>query len=246
MTTEMLGKTSPGGLEEIAARLAAPFKKLPRADALLELHPLALTLLAQGRPVAPAELAEAVARPVDDVLVDLRVQRSVEYTEDGEIAGWGLTLHETPHRVTVDGTALYTWCALDTLMYPVVLRRSFAVASPCRQTGELVKVRVSPQGVDDVSPGSAVVSIVVPEDVTDVRASFCNSVHYFASEEAASPWLERHPEGLILSAEDAFTVGALRNEEISGSSTRPLLTRVLSGPVPGEPDGLDRGTCCGG
>jgi alkylmercury lyase len=204
-------------LEDIAVRLAAPFKALPRAEALLKLHPAILALLARGRPVPPAELAAVVGRPVEEVLSDLAVQRSVEYTEEGEIAGYGLTLRETPHRVTFGGTTLYTWCALDTLMYPVVLGRSFEVESPCAGTGNPVRVSVSPEGVESVSPPSAVVSIVIPEDVRDVRASFCNSVHYFVSRDAASGWLKEHPDGLLLPVEDAFTVGMLRNREIVGS-----------------------------
>lgn len=207
----------PEELEHIAAKLAAPFEAVPRADALLELYPPILTLLARGRPVVPEELAAAVGRPVEEVLRDLEVQRSVEYTESGEIAGYGLTLRRTPHRVTFGGTTLYTWCALDTLMYPVILGQTFEVESPCHGTGAPVRVRVSPQGVEAVSPPSAVVSIVVPDDVRDVRESFCNYVHYFSSPEVAAGWLERHPDGLLLPVEDAFTVGALRNRDIVGS-----------------------------
>ena len=244
MTIEKPVTTGPGKLEEIASRLAVPFKKLPRADALLKLHSVALTLLARGKPVSPAELAEVAGRSVEEVLRDLEGQRSVEYNENGEITGWGLALLETPHRITVDGKALYTWCALDTLMYPVVLARTFDVESPCHETGIPVTVRVSPDGVEQVSPSTAVVSIVIPNDVSDVRVSFCNSVHYFASENTASAWVERHPEALLLSAEDAFTVGALRNHEMVGSSTPSPLDRVLCGPVPEGPDASDPGSCC--
>lgn len=216
----------PEELEHIAAKLAAPFRALPRADALLKLYPPILMLLARGSPVGPEELAGAVGRPVEEVLSDLGVQRSVEYTEEGEIVGYGLTLRETPHRVTFGGTTLYTWCALDTLMYPAILGRSFEVESPCYETGAPVRVRVSPQGVEAVSPPSAVVSLVVPDDVGDVRNSFCRDVHYFVSAEAAAGWLEEHPDGFVLSVEDAFTVGALRNRDIVGSPD-PL------GPRPG-------------
>jgi alkylmercury lyase len=213
------GGAPTGELEAIAERLAAPFKALPRAEALLELYPAVLNLLARGKPVAPQELAAAVGRPVTEVLKDLQIQRSTEYTDNGDIAGYGLTLRETQHRVTVDGATLYTWCALDTLMYPVVLGRPFEIESPCKETGAPVRVRVSPDGVESVSPPAAVVSIVVPDDLRDARGSFCNYVHYFVSPEAAGRWLAQHPEGLLLSVEDAFTVGALRLHQILGVST---------------------------
>ena len=88
-----------------------------------------------------------------------------------------------------------------------------------------------------MSPPSAVVSIVIPDDVRDVRESFCNSVHYFVSRDAASGWLEKHPDGLLLPVEDAFTVGTLRNREIVG----PLGSLGAGAKTPA--DGV--GGCCG-
>lgn len=45
----------------------------------------------------------------------------------------------------------------------------------------------------DVTPATAVVSIVIGCDLASVRASFCNHVHFFTNTTAAQPWLYEHP-----------------------------------------------------
>jgi alkylmercury lyase len=59
----------------------------------------------------------------------------LETDEQGRIVGSGLTLRPTPHRFALDGRQLYTWCALDTLIFPVVLGQGATVESPCHGAG---------------------------------------------------------------------------------------------------------------
>lgn len=61
--------------------------------------------------------------------------------------------------------------------------------------------------MSNLSPSTAVVSLVNPEDMTSVRSAFCNQVHYFDSAEAAKPWLAAHPGGEIMPVADAYTLG---------------------------------------
>ncbi len=49
------------------------------------------------------------------ITVELR-ERHDEY--------WGLAIAETKHRLEVDGRALYTWCAWDSLFLPEILQRT--------------------------------------------------------------------------------------------------------------------------
>ncbi len=119
----------------------------------------------------------------------------------------GITLNPTPHRFDVEGIHLYTRCALDTLIFPALIGRTAHVTSPCHGTGETVRLTVSPDRVFDITPAGAVVSIVTPDDLSAVRTSFCNEVHFFASPEAASPWLAVHPGATVLPITDAFTLG---------------------------------------
>jgi alkylmercury lyase len=98
------------------------------------------------------------------------------------------------------------------------LRRSASIESPCRSTGEPVRVEVTPDGIEAVEPPSAVVSIVAARDLGNIRSVGCNNTHFFSSLEAASRWLEKHPEASILSVEDAFRLGRLIAEGVLGIS----------------------------
>jgi alkylmercury lyase len=54
-----------------------------------------------------------------------------------------------------------------------------------------------------------VVSIVAARDLATVRSVGCNNTHFFSSSEAASRWLEKHPEATVLPVEQAFRLGRL-------------------------------------
>jgi alkylmercury lyase len=103
--------------------------------------------------------------------------------------------------------ALWTWCALDTLIFPAVLGSTARIESPCHATGTPIRLTVGPAGVTDVDPPTAVVSIVTPGDMASVRASFCNQVHFFASPDAAEHWLGEHPEASVVPVADAHQLG---------------------------------------
>jgi alkylmercury lyase len=111
-------------------------------DAVLSI-PL-LRLIVEGGPVTVEQFAAAAGRPVDDVRTGLAVVPDTEYDDQGRIIGQGLTLRPTPHRFTVAGEELYTWCALDTLIFPTVLGRPAQVVSPTPGSGELVALSVDP------------------------------------------------------------------------------------------------------
>ena len=182
-----------------------------------------LRLLARGEPVTIAELATATGRPDEDVAQAADRLADTEYDDLGRIVGYGITLRPTPHRFTVDGHPLYTWCALDTLIFPAILGRPAQVESPCHTTGQPVRLTVEPDRVSDIEPETAVVSVVTPDDLASVRASFCNHVHFFADTEAAQPWLAEHPGGSVLPVADAYQLGrdldaAQRDTSESGGS----------------------------
>ena len=171
-----------------------------------------LRLLANGRPISSEQLAVSLGRSHDEVTVALRQLPNVEFDRQGEIVGSGLSLLPTSHRFEVNGHMLYTWCALDTLMYPLILKLPAHVASPCPVTGEQVRLMVMPDGIRNLTPSEAVVSIVLPQQAEacrDVRGAFCNQVHFFSSRDGASSWLEQHPTALLLSVDEAFQLGRM-------------------------------------
>jgi alkylmercury lyase len=195
-------------LQELAARISAPIRTTS-GEVLFEIVPPTLDLLAKGKPASPEEIAAASGKPPEEVRAALDQFPSAEWDEQGRIVGLGLTLRPTPHRLELEGRTLFAWCALDALVFPLILGRTVSIESPCRGSGEPVHIEVTPAGIEAVEPPSAVVSIVAARDLASVRSVGCNNTHFFSSPEAASRWLERHPEATILPVEEAFRLGRL-------------------------------------
>lgn len=167
-----------------------------------------MRLLAGGMPVADAELADHVGRPLAEVREILDGLPSLERDETGAITGFGITLRPTPHRFTIDGeeAVLYAFCAMDTLLFPSVLGRTVYVESICPATGATISVTATPKGVTSVDPAGAVVSQLTPDDVSRVRADVCSVGHFFASAEAARPWTQAHPDGFTVPIADSADI----------------------------------------
>jgi alkylmercury lyase len=177
------------------------------ADAKSHLLRAALRLLASGEPISPIELASAA----DVSAVELAravAGQDVEYDDRGRIVGWGLTSKPTPHKFTIDGKQLYTWCAPDTLIFPAVIGGTARIESPCRTTGRIIRLTVDPDaGITALEPSTAVVSIVDPDQVdpTAVRATLCNPQHFFVTADAARHWQSEHPGMRVLPVAEAYT-----------------------------------------
>lgn len=183
-----------------------------------------LRLLADGDPVTVDQLADASGRSVDDVRRGLAAVPDTEYDDHGRIIGHGLTLRPTSHRFTVSGQELYTWCALDTLIFPALLGRSARVESVSPASGETITATVDPGlGVTSVEPATAVVSLVNPEQLGAIRSSFCNKVHYFTSPQDAAGWLAEHAEAEVVPVDQAHQIGA--------ALTITFLDRIHTAPV---------------
>jgi alkylmercury lyase len=162
--------------------------------------------LAEGRAVSPTELADALSWPVDRVADLLERLPNVERDASGHILGLALSLNPTKHVFEIRGRRLYTWCALDALLLPAVLRETARITSPCAATRVPIRLVVTPEKVEEVVPLEAVVSLVLPAADQDLRASFCDQVNFFASEAAAGTWLEAHPGGAVTSISAAYPV----------------------------------------
>ncbi len=169
-------------------------------------------LIVQGQPVAPELLARLLHRELDEVRVILQAHPELEYDEQGNLVGSGLTLVPTMHQFRVEQRTLFAWCAFDTLTYPVDLHLSAQVTSRCPVTGSSIQLTVTPEQVLDLDPGEAQVSLVVDvaaECCSNVREDVCNYGHFFASREAATKWQAAHQEAVILSVEEAYQMGKL-------------------------------------
>lgn len=207
-------------LEVIAGALV---QALDCRQSMTPLRRALVQLLAQGQPITPVQLAVALHLPLDEVIAALRELPELEYDEHGNIVGKGVTLLPTAHQFQVDHRTLFTWCALDALSLPVLLRLSARVVSTCPVTGGLIRLTVTPEQILGLDPASAVVSLVIPEASAcrnDVRGTFCNHSHFFRSRDTAAKWQETHPDALIFSVEDAYQIGKFvahpRSQDVEG------------------------------
>ena len=170
----------------------------------IELVPHAVRLLAVGRPVAVGEVASAAGVPIAAVEQLLRDQPGCEWDEQGRLVGFGLSLRATAHRLILPTASLYTWCAMDTFLFTLVLGTTATAVSSCPATGRSVKVEISRDGVRSLDPEAAVVSRVYGGTVRDVRHQVCDHGHFFASARAAERWCSEHPDGAVVGVPEAF------------------------------------------
>lgn len=169
-----------------------------------------LRTLAKGQPVSRASMAHALRMSLSDVEVALTTFADTVYDDNGDVVACGLSLLPTPHSFRVCGKELYTWCALDALMYPRALDQVVQIESRCPVTGSPVRLTVTPTAVSNLSPAGVVLSMVAPgtkAGCCNVRSSFCSVVHFISSAEAAATWQSQHPDAVILSVEEAWQLG---------------------------------------
>ena len=159
-----------------------------------------LQLLANGSPVQPDDVAIRFQVPPDRVISTLR-GFGAEFDKDGNIVGVGLTLIPTPHIYKIDSHKLYTWCAVDALSLPVILKQNAEIESSDPVTGEKIHITVTPDRVEKVEPKTAVVSCVDP---TNIRGSWDHYVHFFSSPKTASKWIAEHPDQTFYRVNDVY------------------------------------------
>ena len=193
----------------------------PELDARGQRLALALyRLLGEGEPVRPEDLAERFSLPVEEVAALLE-EAPVQRDEEGRVVALGgLTLRPTSHALEVDGRTLHAWCALDTLFLPELLGRPARIRSTCPQTGETISLTVDAEGVHEVAPRGAVMSLHDASglDPKDAIATFCSFVHFFASGEAARVWTERSEGSYVATIAEGFKFGRLFNHGLLGAA----------------------------
>lgn len=177
-----------------------------------------LQQLTNGQSVSITQLADNLHLSDDKVFEILQQLPDMEFDQQGDIVGMGLSLKPTSHHFQVNGHTLFTWCALDALIYPVTLGQAAQVSSNCPVTGDEVSLSIGPDGIKYLTPATAVVSIVIPEaSQTCCRSNFCDQGYFFSSAEPASAWLSAHPQvAYILSIDDAFQVGYKLAKKLTG------------------------------
>jgi alkylmercury lyase-like protein len=107
----------------------------------------------------------------------------------------------TRHQVCIGDETFYTHCVMDAFILPVLRGQSVEIDSSDPETGEQVRVRVAPQGLDEDSAVlvEATVSFgVTREGAGLVYTEACPFINIFASRTNYENWTRAHPEALTL------------------------------------------------
>jgi alkylmercury lyase len=184
--------------------------------------------LAQGHPVAEAQISQIIADlGVDRSKANQLLSQVAERDESGNIAGiMGLSLNKTTHRLNLNGTRLYAWCAMDTLFLPAVLGETVTIESRSPVSREFVRLTISPKKVEEFEPAGAVLSFVVvePEEanmnsVESIWNTFCHHIYFFASRAEAEQWAGGRKDIEILPVEQAHELGKMLSARFLAAST---------------------------
>ncbi len=173
-------------------------------------------LLTEGKPVAIEDLAESVALSPATVNEMIKKWPDVYYDDEQRIVGHGgLTFEPTKHKIMFDDRILYTWCAWDTLFLPAILGKPLDIESQCPVDDSVVRVRVDQEGVKFIDPEEAVISFILPSQECiqkDIQSNFCHYINFFPSTEIGNQWVEKYSKTYLISIEEAFKIGQLKNQ----------------------------------
>lgn len=162
-------------------------------------------LFAEGRPVSPTRLARVVGKDVAEVEHALE-RASTHRNQQGHVVElFGIMLEPTLHRVQVGKVALFSCCALDAHMVPLLIGQTATVESVDPVCHRVVRVTISASGVQTVEPDGAVGTLVVAEEAEmqrDVRAAFCNHVCHFPNREIAAEFARADSRRRIVDMDD--------------------------------------------
>ena len=169
----------------------------------------------------PAQIADAAGVPLDQAEAALRAIEDIEWTADGRVEGFGLTRRPTPHRFRIGDAELYTWCAMDTLIFAALIDRPVQIQSPDGATGEPLRLATDRQRLIAADPPSIAVSWFFDAAASGIRASVCQFGHFFASRESAAEWATRYPQGGVLTLDEAMDASRSLVVEMFGPKDGP-------------------------
>lgn len=185
-----------------------------------------LQQLAGAESVGAARFARTLSISVGEAEALLResgLSPFVHADEDRRVLGfWGLSTAPMHHRFTLNGQPLWTWCAVDSLFLPELLDEMAQVESRDPEGGELVRLTISPTGIESVEPKGVVVSMNSPEvweisSAARVIGTACHFIFFFTSRASGERWVAKHPKTVLLSLEDAFAWGKRQNARAFGT-----------------------------
>ncbi len=168
-----------------------------------------LPLLLKGNSVSAKLIAAELGISSEEANLFLNGIRSYggEFNEDRDFIGFGITLVPTPHKYEVNNHTFYTWCAVDTIIFPSIYNHTAVITSPDPVSGKKIRLTVNKHGIHKIEPGSAVVSFKSKDVLSEnVRDTCCTYQHFFETYETASKYVSIHKnaEVDIVKPEEAF------------------------------------------
>jgi alkylmercury lyase len=170
--------------------------------------------LSEGQPLSAEQASESSGIPLRSVGIAYRYmrRRGADFDADGKLIGNALTLRPTPHKFRVGGQQLYAWCALDTMFIPGLIGNTAEVESTCGATGEPIRLRISPTGIEAVEPADAVLSVTIPGVSAACEpgqgkggeSASCHAMNYYVSRQAAESHLGPNTDVAIVDVETAW------------------------------------------
>ena len=202
-------------VEELARSIGAAIPTLDVTEQQIALA--TYRLLAGGKPVATEAIAGAVGVPAARVEAALESWPGVYRDDASRVAGfWGVGIMplDPEYSLQIDGKTSYAWCALDTLFIPPLIGKTVSVQATDPVNGQRVSLVVDGNGVREVTPPGAMVSMLIPDGPFgyDVIESFCHKVLFFTSEKSGRTWVAEHEGTTLLTVQEAFEVGRFAPE----------------------------------
>jgi alkylmercury lyase len=171
-----------GAFAGLAAGALGPVGARVRREAFHEVR--------AGRPVEPGTIAERLGVPVGEVreaLTALADRGLAELDGSGRVVGvGGLSVRPTRHRLTLEGTELWTWCAADAVGIPAALGADARAVTSCPTCGRELRVEM-PGGVAVAGPELRV-WIPRADRVASVADEVCPEVNLFCDETHLGAW----------------------------------------------------------
>ena len=215
-------KDSKPTCQEILDKFREVSPKLDDAKRRIALS--AYRRVTRGIPASPEAIARDAGIPVEQATAVLAGWNGVYTDAEKRVVGfWGLSIPGMKHRFEVDGVRLHTWCAWDAIFLPELLARTARVESVCEQSGQPVRLTVSPSGVESAEPAAPFISFLLPDPSrfgSNIINRFCHYVNFFRSRADGEEWIAKTPGTFLLTLNEAAELARLRKQAQFGANLK--------------------------